>query len=61
MDRARKPLRRPKGRWGNDIKIDLREADCEDGRWMELKGLFPLAQSSHKKKVRRKKEKTKMN
>jgi hypothetical protein len=29
---------RPRRRCCDNIKVDLREVDCEDGRWMELAG-----------------------
>jgi hypothetical protein len=31
-------LQRPKMRWDDDIKINLKETSCdEDGKWMELR------------------------
>jgi hypothetical protein len=32
---GKRPLGRPR-RWENNITIDFREADFEDGRWLEL-------------------------
>jgi len=30
------PLARPKRKWENNMRSDLREISCEDGRLMEL-------------------------
>jgi hypothetical protein len=32
----KRPFGRQKRRWEYNIKINAREAGCEDGRWMEL-------------------------
>jgi len=33
---GKRPPGRPRRRWEDNIKMDLRETGCEDGRWMEL-------------------------
>jgi hypothetical protein len=32
----KRALIRPRSRWKGNIKINLQELGCEDGRWMEL-------------------------
>jgi hypothetical protein len=32
--RGKHPPTRLRRRWEDDIKMDLRETNCEDGRWM---------------------------
>ena len=32
----KKPLRIPRHRWEDNIKIDLREVDCDPGHWIDL-------------------------
>jgi len=32
----KRPLRRPRCRWEDNIEMDHRERGCEDGRWMKL-------------------------
>ena len=31
-----RPLGRPRRRWGDNIKMDLREVGCDPGEWMDL-------------------------
>jgi hypothetical protein len=33
---GKRPLGRPKRRWVNNIKIDLRETGCDDMDWIDL-------------------------
>jgi hypothetical protein len=33
---GKRPLGRPRGRWEDNIKMDLREVGCEGMDWMEL-------------------------
>ena len=33
---GKKPLRRPRCRWDDNIKMDLREAGCDAGNWIDL-------------------------
>ena len=33
---GKRPLGRPKCRWENNIKMDLREVGCEGTDWLEL-------------------------
>ena len=33
---GKRPLGRPRHRWEDIIKIDLREVDCNPGEWMDL-------------------------
>ena len=30
------PLGRPRHRWEDNIKIDLREVDCDPGEWIDV-------------------------
>jgi hypothetical protein len=32
----KRPLRRPRGRWEDNIKMDLQEVVCGDMNWIEL-------------------------
>ena len=31
-----RPLGRPRRRWEDNIKMNLREVDCDPGEWMDL-------------------------
>ena len=33
---GKRPLGSPRRRWENNIKIDLREAGCDSGEWIDL-------------------------
>ena len=33
---GKRPLRRPRRRWEDNIKMDLREVDCDPGEWIDL-------------------------
>jgi hypothetical protein len=33
---GKRPLRRPRGRWEDNIKMDLQEVGCEDMDWIDL-------------------------
>ena len=33
---GKRPLRRPRGRWEDNIKMDLRELGCDPGEWIDL-------------------------
>jgi hypothetical protein len=33
---GRRPLGRPRCRWDDDIKIDLKEAACDGGEWIHM-------------------------
>ena len=33
---GKRPLGRPRRRWEDDIRIDLREVDCDPGEWIDL-------------------------
>ena len=33
---AKRPLGRPRHRWHGNIKMDLREVDCDPGDWIDL-------------------------
>jgi hypothetical protein len=33
---GRRPLGRPRCRWENDIKMDLRKGGCGDADWVDL-------------------------
>ena len=33
---GKRPLGRPRGRWEDNIKIDLREMGCDPGEWIDL-------------------------
>jgi len=33
---GKRPLGRSRRRWENNIKMDLRETGCKDGKWMKL-------------------------
>ena len=32
----KRPLGRPRGRWEDDIKMNLREVGCDPGDWIDL-------------------------
>ena len=33
---SKRPLGRPRRRWEDNIKMDLREVDCDPGDWIDL-------------------------
>ena len=33
---GKRPLRRPRRRWKDNIKMDLREVGCDPGEWIDL-------------------------
>ena len=33
---GKRPLGRPRRRWGDNIKIDLRKVSCDPGGWIDL-------------------------
>ena len=33
---GKRPLGRPRGRWEDNIKMDLREVGCDPGEWIDL-------------------------
>ena len=33
---GKRPLGRPRRRWEDNIKMDLREVDCDRGEWIDL-------------------------
>jgi hypothetical protein len=33
---GKRPLGRSRKRWEDNVKMDLREVGCEDGKWIEL-------------------------
>ena len=33
---GKRPLGRPRHKWEDNIKMDLREVDCDPGEWMDL-------------------------
>ena len=33
---GKRPLGRPRRRWGDNTKMDLREVDCDPGEWIDL-------------------------
>jgi hypothetical protein len=34
--KGKRPLKRPRCRWVNNIKIDLRQIECDDLDWIDL-------------------------
>ena len=36
MKEGKRTLGRPRGRWEDNIKMDLREMGCVPGEWMDL-------------------------
>ena len=33
---GKRPLGKPRRRWEDNIKMDLREVDCDPGEWIDL-------------------------
>ena len=33
---GKRPLRRPRRRWEDNVKMDLREVGCDPGNWIDL-------------------------
>ena len=33
---GKRPLGRPRRRWEDDIRMDLREVDCDSGEWIDF-------------------------
>ena len=33
---GKRPLERPRRRWEDNIRMDLREVDCDPGEWIDL-------------------------